>query len=212
MEKAIINPTGSEEVVYRTCKCCESELPENDKYFYPTKMLRYRKDGSSENYFWLNTICRQCLRKKDRDKAALKRMKDHGFADIVEYKKKIQEIKSNCNKDKILMPELSHLSRSLRYTIYKKIKNGYVFSTYEQYKKDGGKPGGKRKYDYSHNGKLTNKEQNGMKRHLLLDSYIASDLLAKSVKELPQEIIETKRLIIQLKRELKNNNPHGKKP
>jgi len=40
----------------------------------------------------------------------------------------------------------------------------------------------------------------------LTDSYIANRLMRKKIKELTPEIIKTKRLTIQLKRELKKNN------
>lgn len=69
----------------------------------------------------------------------------------------------------------------------------------------------KREHDYKKNSEWRNKNRdyinnkNAIKINELKDSYVASSMRV-SVKDLTPEDIETKRLVMQLKRELKNNN------
>ena len=119
----------------------------------------------------------------------------------------ISDYRENWKNWKKYIKEISNLPVGTRHLIMKKIKNGYIFTNYEQYRIDCRKNVSQaiRKYDYGDVDFVPKEKRNKTGFVNLTDGYIAFTLKAK-VNEVPKEVIETKRLIIQLKRELKSNN------
>jgi hypothetical protein len=171
----------------KTCSTCKQEFPETTEYFF-----------LNSNHKSLRSNCKKCHGqikvKKDREK----KCKELGIniKDYETYKRNellsrpIFQLKNE---------KLKGIPRSYRARILKKEREeGYVFTTFEQYKLDVLKIRSEtqRKYNYKDCVKLSYE----IIKDKLPDYYIANRF-RKKLSELPKEMIETKRLIIQLKRE-----------
>jgi hypothetical protein len=161
----------------KTCIKCEIEYPKTLEYFY----MRGK-------YFYSN--CKKCHKELDRinyenNNEKIKERKRKYYKNNKETK--IKEYLGN-NNEKIKE------SRRKYYENNKEKIKEYLGNKKEEIKKR------KRKY-YENNIKHI-KEYNQEYTYKLSDAYIKNCLL-RAKEFVPQEVIETKRLIIKLKRELK---------
>jgi hypothetical protein len=184
----------------KICTCCKLELPKTEGYF----LLKSKR----KNYKWkVNEIyrsnCKKCWYQKTSEQRILKRCNELGIErsewDVWKredmLKKPIFQMKDERLKD---------FERPLRRRILKKIREeNYVFTTIENYYKECSENISKahRKYNYNIAGKLNS----DIISNEMPDYYIANRLKIP-ISELPKEIIETKRLLLKIKRELKNKN------
>jgi hypothetical protein len=181
----------------KICSCCKKELPKTEDYFFLTKRKQQNKSGIAV-YYVFKAVCKKCHCKKSEENRLKKRCKEMN-CEVSDYRK---NWKKQYSETRTHFKEIIHLPKGVQSVIRNKIKEGYVFKNYEQYRVDCKKNISKvkRKYDYGDLDFVPKGTQTGIKH--LTDGYIALTLKSK-VKEIPKEIIETKRLIIQLKRELK---------
>lgn len=184
----------------KKCNCCKLEFPKNEAYFFKKIIKQQNKNGLAVYYSFRST-CKSCHNKKGESNRIKKRCKEMGCS-ISEYR---QFWKKQYSETRTLIKEISHLPNGVQGVIRKKIKNGYTFTTYNQYKLDCTENRSKssRKYDYGDCRIVPKKILNRSGIINLTDAYIAMRLNQK-VKDVPKEMIELKRLTIQLKRELEN--------
>ena len=184
--------------VLKKCTCCNLEFPKTEDYFF-AKVIKQQNKSGLAIYHSFRAICKRCNNKKTEANRIKKRCKEMN-CDVSDYR---ENWKKQYSETRTLVKEISNLPKGVQSVIRKKIKDGYVFSNYEQYRIDCRKNVSqvKRKYEYGNIDFVPKGIQTGIK--YLTDGYIALTLKAK-VKEVPKEMIEFKRLTIQLKRELEN--------
>jgi len=201
-------------VIIKTEKCCnhcKTTLPLTDEYFYK----KITKKGTIINGYAIRTdsisfkhICKSCHNKDNREREVKKIMIKHNL----KSKEELLELKKNnfkqsgIKRQKYPYPEdCVTIAQRKRYRSI--LDMGYNPETYsEEWKKKWFESTkAKRKYNYGPEyenkkvpGKLINKEC----RKVLTDGVVCN-IMRKSVKDLPKEIIEIKRTIILLKREIR---------
>jgi len=191
-------------------KCCNCglELPKTNEFFYSKIVKQKLADGSVSTYHSFRSECKRCHNNKNENRRVRKRCV-HMNCDVSDYRDNWKKQYSNTRTKN---PELSYLTVGQQGLIRKKIADGYEYTTYEQYKTDCRKnvSQGKRKYDYEDCDFISRTDKNRIGINNLTDGYIALTLKNR-VDDIPKEIIETKRLVLKLKRELKMTNYGNKK-
>ena len=179
----------------KVCGTCKIEFPKTEEYFFKRVIKQQNKSGFSV-YYSFKSNCIKCHGKKGMALKIKKRCQEMN-CEVSEYRENWKKQYSKTRTKYI--EEISHLPVGTRNTIMKKIHGGYKFTNYEKYRLDWRKElsKSKRKYDYGNLDFIPKGTQAGIKN--ITDAYIAL-CLKKSVKEIPKEMIETKRLIIKLKR------------
>ena len=177
----------------KKCTKCSKEFPENIKYFL--EIWNYKK---TKKVFRAN--CKKCFYKEVSENRVIKRCKEEGIERSEWEPFKRKQLMSN-PIFKFKDERLKNIPRPTRARILRKIREEkYFFTTYENYKKDCSKNMSlaQRKYKYDGVDVLNTI----IIRETMPDYYIASQMKMK-LKDIPKEIIETKRLLLKLKRELK---------
>ena len=184
--------------VLKKCTCCNLEFPKTEEYFF-AKVIKQQNKSGLAIYHSFRAICKRCNNKKTEANRIKKRCKEMN-CDVSDYR---ENWKKQYSETRTFVKEISHLPKGVQSVIRKKIKDRYVFTNYQQYRIDCRKNVSqvKRKYEYGNIDFVPKGIQTGIK--YLTDGYIALTLKAK-LKEVPKEMIEFKRLTIQLKRELEN--------
>ena len=183
----------------KICNCCNLEFPKTKDYFF-TKIIKQQNKSGMATYNSLRSICKNCSNKKTQENRIKKRCKEMN-CDVLDYR---ENWKKQYSETRILFKEINDAPMINKTTIHNKIRNGYIYTTYEQYRIDCRKNLSqvRRKYNYGDIDFVPKGTQTGIKH--LTDGYVALTIRLK-VKEVPKEMIELKRLIIQIKREIKNN-------
>ena len=187
----------------KKCGTCGIEFPKTEEYFFKRIIKQKNANGETVKYNSFRSVCKQCHAVKMRDAQRNRRCKEMGCS-IDEYEMYWQKYQ----RQKLTKhAEIKHLPKSIKANLYKAISKGYKFTTYEKYKKDCriNVSKARRKYDYGDVDFVPQEEKNRCGIKNLTDGYIAATLKSK-VGDLPKEIIEVKRLIIKLKRELNITN------
>lgn len=185
----------------KVCTKCKKEFPKTTDFFYGKVVKQKNKKGISI-YYLLRAMCKSCNNEHTEKNRIKKRCLELGCSidEYEEYWRKdlYQKLKKNPNIHGL------GLSSGQINVLNKKIKNGYKFTTVEQYKLDCRANVSKcrRKYNYGDISFVTTKQINQKRIENISDSYIANSM-GLPVSEVPKEILTTKRLIIKLKRELK---------
>jgi hypothetical protein len=181
----------------KTCTSCKLDLPKTKDYF----LLKSKR----KNYKWeikeiYRSNCKKCWYEKTAEQRILKRCKELNInREDWDIFKKENILKNPIFKLKD--ERLKGLNRPLRARILRKIReDNYIFTTIENYYEEcsENKSNCQRIYNYNTKSKLTKE----IIKETLPDYYVSATM-GKSVKQVPKEFIDTKRLIIKLKRELK---------
>ena len=207
----------------KICNKCNNEFPATLDYFFAQKKGKYG----------VRAKCKQCLKEYASEYRSTPEYRERHRLEMIEYrKKKPQLIKKINDKSRNKNKEIYNEKRRYLYktdTEYKQKK----IEQERKYKESGrryfvgSKPEQREKavirsrnrrlnpekriQDYKYGERYRNEnrivlnEKSKIKRIELHDSYVAHTL-DKFTHELTPEIIEQKRLIIKLKRELKSNN------
>ena len=186
-----------ENIQTKTCTSCKKELPKTEDNFF-IKITKQQNKSGLAIYRSFRSICKSCNNKKTEENRVKKRCKEMG-CNISEYRKKWKE---QYTETRTHFKEFKEYSLDTRKRMFKYKEEGNDVSTYKKYKELGKLKISKirRKYDYGNIDFVPKNTQTGIKH--LTDGYIALTLKQR-VKEVPKELIEFKRLTIQLKRELK---------
>jgi hypothetical protein len=187
----------------KTCTNCKEDFPKNKDYFFVKKTKQKLASGKIAIYFSFKSICKKCHGKKGNDLRVKKRCVELN-CDVLDYRKNWKQQYTNT---RMHHPEITGLSKGRRTVVLKKIKNGYIYKGEEQYKKDClfNISMAARKHDYGNimpTAKQKQKVNNNKKRDTLSEAYIGQ-MLGYKVGEGSTEVIETKRLLIKIYRELK---------
>lgn len=190
-------------VPLKKCKMCNNEFPKTEDYFFKKIIKQKNAKGEIVKYNSFRSVCKNCHAIKMKNAHRVRRCKEMGCL-LDDYEKTWQKYQ---RKKLTKHPEVQHLPKSIRANIYKAISKGYVFTTYEKYKKDcrSNVSKARRKYDYGNVDIVPQEQKNRCGIVNLTDGYVAATLNSK-VGDLPEEIIETKRIILKLKRELNITN------
>jgi hypothetical protein len=187
----------------KICTVCKKELLKNTDNYFLSKKKQLTANNTIKYYYVFKSLCKKCHGIKRNTLRVKKRCEDMQCS-VADYR---TNWKKQFSKTKTIHPEYLPLNRKTRVEIAKLVTMGYIFTTYEQYRLDCRKKQSvrMRKYDYGDVDFVTSKLRGRYRIDNLPDCYIATSL-KKSVKEVPKTILESRRLIIQLKRELKINN------
>tara|TARA_R110001599_G_scaffold288842_2_gene491836 strand:- start:1656 stop:2249 length:594 start_codon:yes stop_codon:yes gene_type:complete len=194
----------------KICGNCKKTLPKNKDNFFGRKIKEVNSKGETKIYNSFRSVCKKCHTIKTRDRARKKRCEEMN-CNISDYEKnwKKQQRKTS-SKDFVAMENLT----KYQYDNYIRfLKKGEV-SDYKSYLKRIKKSKEQRNYrvlasvlDRMKYFTIQDKKEalkmyakNEMLR--VTDSYVANVVMKTPIKELSPEIIETKRLIIKIKREL----------
>jgi len=187
----------------KTCSRCGNEFPLNDTYFFKKVIKQELANGEIAVYYGYRHLCKKCHAAVTLEKKRKKRYKELG---CTESGYKAAYIEQQRFK-KIKFKELANVDDKTRAKILRVFrKYGKMFYSEEDYdqhlievRKQASLK--HRKYDYGNADFITPK-MSSEKYMLNLTNARMAQSLGMSVKDVPEEIIETKRLTIKLKREL----------
>lgn len=199
---------------YKTCGTCKVEYPKNTQYFFARKIKQYNSKGELKIYDSFRSDCKKCAAKKGEKRRVIKRCKEMN-CDISKYR---ENWKKQYSKTRTIdLYAKKHLTEG-SYNHFKRLLKKDSSLNYENYLKiieDSKKQRDKRIKDYVlSKQKYFTKEDKRLalrmyaknEKDRLTDSYVANLVMRCKISDLTPEIIETKRIIIKLKRELKANN------
>jgi hypothetical protein len=189
----------------KTCTCCNIKFLKTEEYFFKKVIKQQNKNGIGI-YHLFRSICKSCNNKKTELNRIKKRCLEMN-CNVSEYEEKWKEQYSKTRtKDRSAKSQLTinQYSRFLKSGLKEVnlFKDKIEKSKIERNKRISEISKNKRKYftDEDKRIALRGYAKNECKR--LTDSYVANVVMRKPIKELSKEIIEIKRIIIQLKREL----------
>lgn len=161
-------------------------------------------------------ICKSCLNMRREQLRIKKHVEEEGyiFTTVEQYRFDMRKKIGNRTGNKVSKYGLPpKLSKTMYNRIHAQVtKNNYVFITVEQFEKDMKllrssqariQNKKKRKYDYGTDENITTTQQSKMFVDKMTKAYICQSILRKPVSEVPDEVVETTRNILMLKRELK---------
>lgn len=204
----------------KKCTCCGVEFPASFEYFYKQK----------KGKFGLKSICKVCSCAKIKEYRKLDYVKENHRISMAEWRKnnheKFLEISRRCwlkNKNEINKKRVDRYRTDEDYR-RKKIEKDRLYSASGRRYEMNAKPEQrekarirsrkrrqnmeKRAHDLNRNAKWREENKDYVKqidainRKELAPSYVAQ-ILKMSVKDVPPSVIETKRIIVKLRRELK---------
>jgi len=182
----------------KTCNTCKKEFPKTTEYFFNKVIKQKLSNGKTAVYNCLRSDCKKCHGKKGMEIKIKKR--------CVQLKCNVSDYRENWKKQysetRTHFKEFKNYPLDTRKRMNQYKIQGKDISTYENYRKLGRFKLSqiRRKYDYGNVNIVSKKQLSRSHIDNLTDAYIALTL-NKKVSELPKEMIETKRLIIKLKRE-----------
>lgn len=184
--------------VLKKCTCCDLEFPKTEDYFFKKVIKQQNKNGAAI-YHSFRSICKSCNNKKSEANRIKKRCKEMN-CDVSDYRENWKKQYSETRtidieaKKTLTNGSYNHFIKNKKNTL-----KDYLFSVEN---KIGYKEMGIKKQKPIEHHKKYKKEYYKKDRTKLKDAYIANNILGFKINEVPKEIIETKRLIIQLKKEL----------
>ena len=183
---------------FKTCGACKKEFPKTEQYFFKRTCKSVLANGDIRYNAGFRSNCKECHSSIGYKKTVKKRCEELN-CDVSEYR---ENWKKQYTETRTYFKEFIGFPLGTRMRMHEYKNEGKDVSSYEKYRHSVKLKLSKirRKYDYGDVDFVPPKTQTGIIN--LTDGYIALTLGMK-VKEVPKEIIETKRLIIQLKRELK---------
>lgn len=199
---------------YKTCGSCKKEYPKTEEYFFVRNMKQKLASGKIAIYKGFRSNCKKCHSKKSEQRRIKKRCKELG-CDVSDYRKNWK--KQYAETRTIDLEAKIHLTDGQynHFRLLKKNDNTLDYKTYlknvEANKKQRNnrlrnEVLSKQKYFTKEDKRLALRMYAKNEKDRLTDAYVANVVMKCKISDLSPEIIETKRNIIKLKRELKNNN------
>jgi len=201
-------------IEYKTCCTCKKELPKTKQYFYVKNSKQKLSSGKIAVYKRFRSNCKKCHSIKTEKNRIKKRCKELD-CDVSDYRKNWKKQYSTTRT--IDLEAKQNLTQG-QYNHFKKLKNKDNNLNYKKYLnnvEENKKQRNERirnesllrqKYFTKEDKRLALRMYAKNEKDRLTDAYVANHILYCKVSDLPKEIIETKRNIIKLKRELKKNN------
>lgn len=187
----------------KKCGQCKNDFEKTHDNFHKKIIKQKNAIGELKTYIGFRSVCKKCHLIKVNEIRQNKRCKELNCS--IEYYR--ENWKKQYSETRIKYKETIFMTQSKRNVVRKKINKGYKYISDIQYKKDCllNISKAKQKFDYGDEMptlKQVRKVNNDKKRDLITEAYISNSLGFK-VGELPKELIETKRLLIKLKREIR---------
>lgn len=189
----------------KTCTCCNISFSKTKDYFFVKKIKQQNKSGLAI-YYSFKSICKKCHGKKGEENRIKKRCLEMN-CNVSDYEEKWKEqysktrTKNGLAKSQLTINQYSRFLKSGLKEV-NLFKDKTEKSKIERDKRISEISKNKRKYFTDEDKRIALRGYAKNERERLTDSYIANVVMKKPIKELSKEIIETKRIIIQLKREL----------
>ena len=199
---------------YKTCGNCKKEYPKTEEYFFVRNMKQKLASGKIAVYKGFRSNCKKCHAKKGKERRLKKRCKELD-CNISDYRKNWK--KQYTETRTIDLEAKRHLTEG-QYNHYIGLKKNDITLDYKSYLKNvennknqrnerlRNEVLSKQKYFTKEDKRLALRMYAKNEKDRLTDSYVANVVMKCKISELSPEIIETKRNIIKLKRELKKNN------
>ena len=198
----------------KTCVNCKKEYPQNENYFFIKNVKQKLASGKIAVYKGFRSNCKKCQAIKSEEKRIEKRCKELD-CNVSDYRKnwKKQYTKTRTidaeAKDILSEGQYNHYLNLLKDSSVKDLKSYLKHvekSKQKRNKRIAHEVLSKKKYFTKEDKRIASRmyAKNEMLR--LTDAYVANVVMKKKISDLSPEIIQIKRLTIQLKRELKNNN------
>jgi hypothetical protein len=198
----------------KTCVNCKKEYPKTIEYFFTRKIKQHNSKGELKIYNSFRSNCKKCHSKKGDQIRVKKRCKELD-CNVSDYRKNWK--KQYTKTRTIDLEAKKHLTEG-QYNYFSKLKknnNNLDYKTYlkniELSKKQRNnrlrdEVLSKQKYFTKEDKRLSLRMYAKNQKDRLTDSYVANIVMRCKISDLSPETIDTKRNIIKLKRELKNNN------
>jgi len=198
----------------KTCGNCNNEYPKTKEYFYIKKIKQKLATGEIAVYNSFRSDCVKCHVIKSEERRIKKRCKELN-CDVQDYR---ENWKKQYRETRTIDLDSKEKLTQGQYTFFRTLlKSDLVFDLESYFKRinDSNKQRNERlvnevlskqKYFTKEDKRLALRMYAKNEKDRLTDSYISNHVMKKNISDLSPEIIETKRLTIQLKRELKINN------
>ena len=195
----------------KKCGVCNKFLPKTSDFFFKRIIKQKLANGEIVYYNSFRSCCKDCHAKKTNERRIKKRCKEMG-CDSEDYRK---NWKKQYSESRTIDLEVKSKLTDAQYSNYIKFIRKGLVKTYDEYliyveksKKERNKRLIRevllrKKYFTTKDKKQAQRMYAKNERERLTDSYIANLVMNKRISELTPEIIETKRIIIKIKRELK---------
>lgn len=208
---------------FKICTICSLKLSATTEFWHVQKAGKYG----------LRSVCKTCTLNKMKEYKSLPENKERHRLNMIKWRKvnteKVVEIRRKSNKihserhneerrERYKKDEAYRLKCKERELKYKESGRRRELSSKPEYKADSRlrsrlrrEDDSKKQHDYCRNAKWREENKEYIQKYYnscrdeLHPIYIARTMRLK-VKELTPEIVETKQIIIKLKRELRNNN------
>jgi len=198
----------------KICTKCNSEYPKTTDYFFKKVIKQKLASGKLAVYNSFRSVCKKCHGKQGNNRRIKKRCK--------ELNCKIEDYRENwknqyTNTRTVDLEARSNLTES-EYSNYIKFVRSVKVSSCSEYliyvekskvernERLRNEVLSKQKYFTNEDKRLALRMYANNEKERLTDAYIANHLFKSKIEDLEPEIIETKRNIIKLKRELKKHN------
>ena len=197
----------------KKCTKCNEEFPKTNKYFFVKTTKQKLSSGKIAIYKGFRSNCKNCHSFKGNEIRIKKRCKELG-CDISNYR---ENWKKQYTHTRTTDLEAKKNLTEGQYNHFIKLKksNNIDYKTYlENVKKSKEERNNRLRNDVLSKQKYFTKEDKRLalrmyaknEKDRLTDSYVSNMVMKCKISDLSPEIIETKRNIIKLKRELKSNN------
>jgi Holliday junction resolvase-like predicted endonuclease len=198
----------------KICCSCKKEYPKNKEYFFVKTSKEILASGKIAIYKGFRSNCKKCHGIKGNQRRIKKRCKelDCNVSDYREnWKKQYSETRTIdlISKKELTQGQYNHFMKLIRngFNInYKEYLVRVKLSKKEKINRLIKIVLSKQKYFTKEDKKLALRMYANNEKERLTDAYVANMTMKCKISELTPEIIETKRNILKLKRELKSNN------
>ena len=199
---------------YKDCVTCKNTYPKTVEYFFAKKIKQYNSKGKLKTYNSFRSDCKKCKVKKEEKKRIEKRCKEMN-CNVFEYR---DNWKRQYSKTRTIDLEAKNNLTKGQYNHYKRLKKMDKTLDLKAYLKnvEGNKNQrnerlrnealSRQKYFTKEDKRLALRMYAKNESDRLTNAYVANTIMRCKISDLSPEIIETKRNIIKLKRELKKNN------
>ena len=197
-------------IEYKTCGTCKKEYPKTKKYFFIKKIKQKLATGKIAIYNSFRSDCKKCFGSKGEKRRIKQRCKELD-CNILDYRKNWKKQQS---ETRIIDAEAREFLTKGKYSYYLiLLKKGAVTdlksfllytenSKLERNKRIVKEVLSKQKYFTKEDKRLALRMYARNNKDRLTDCYIANHVFKCKIADLSPSIIETKRNIIKLKREL----------
>tara|TARA_R110000737_G_scaffold245838_1_gene256368 strand:- start:3205 stop:3822 length:618 start_codon:yes stop_codon:yes gene_type:complete len=201
-------------MITKICTKCKIEYPKTEDYFFVKRTKQKLASGKISLYIGFRSNCKKCKAKEEGVRRVIKRCKEMN-CDVSDYNENWKKQYSKTRtidldaKKHLTEGQYNHFKNLLKQGAnlnYKTYLNNVEISKVKRNNRVRDMVLSKQKYFTKEDKRLSLRMYARNEKERLTDAYVANMIMKCKISDLSPEIIETKRTIIKLKRELKNNN------